>query len=46
MYIILKGLVSVVIQKKQYGIDHVVNTLKDGDSFGELALIDFKEFED
>ncbi len=43
MYIILKGLVLVQIVKIQYDIREVIATLKDGDAFGELALIDIAQ---
>jgi|FrelakmetLWP11LW_1041352.scaffolds.fasta_scaffold671129_1 CRP-like cAMP-binding protein len=41
MYIILKGRVSVESNLSQYeDIPVILNTLKDGDAFGELAVID------
>lgn len=40
MYIILKGLVLVEIRRQKYDISEVIASLKDGDVFGELALID------
>ena len=43
MYIILKGLVVVQIKRKEYGISQIVNTLKDGDMFGELAMVNLNE---
>ena len=43
MYIILKGLVLVEIRRKKYDISEVIASLKDGDVFGELALIDISQ---
>ena len=40
MYIVLKGLVLVEIRRQKYNISEVIASLKDGDVFGELALID------
>ena len=41
MYIILKGKVSVVSTMSQYAdIPFVLSTIKDGEVFGEIALVD------
>lgn len=40
MYIILKGSVNVQIYDKQYDIDKTVAQKRDGECFGELALVD------
>ena len=47
MYIILKGRVSVQSTLSQYqDIPTILNTLKDGDAFGELAVIDSNKIMD
>lgn len=46
MYVIVKGLVQVQVERKEYGILKNMATLKDGDVFGELALIDINELTD
>ena len=45
MYIILKGLIYVQKKNKVYNIDAIVNEMRDGDAFGQLALIDLNEIE-
>ena len=46
MYIILKGKVSVRSNMSHYSdIQTILNTLEDGDHFGELAVIDVERLD-
>ncbi len=40
LFVILEGMVEVTIQPKSGGAEVKVNTLKEGEFFGEMALID------
>ena len=46
MYVILKGKVSVRSNMSNYSdIQTILNTLEDGDHFGELAVIDMERLD-